>query len=100
MVFKYMVADTESELHAFARKIGLKRSWFQPQSSPHYDLTPAKRQEAVAMGATEWTLKQMGEWLLERRQRLARKARTCGTSYRSVRARSLNADRDVGKAKS
>lgn len=41
-------------LHAFAKLIGLKRSWFQNSPAyPHYDLTPAKRQLAVKNGAVE-----------------------------------------------
>lgn len=54
----HMMVDTPgpeglSELHAFAAKIGLKRSWFQSKNarSPHYDLTPAKRSAAIAFGA-------------------------------------------------
>lgn len=40
------------ELHAFARKLGLKRGWFQERSSwPHYDLTPARRVKALELGA-------------------------------------------------
>jgi len=38
-------------LHAFAASIGLKRSWFQEKSSPHYDLNGSKRKLALAMGA-------------------------------------------------
>jgi hypothetical protein len=41
-------------LHAFARKIGLKRSWFQEHpSAPHYDLTPRRRRAAILEGAVE-----------------------------------------------
>ena len=42
-----------NELHAFAKKIGLKREWFQPGSTPHYDLKPSKRVMAVKEGAIE-----------------------------------------------
>ena len=37
----HMVADSLSELHAMAKRLSLKRSWFQPGTSslPHYDLT-------------------------------------------------------------
>lgn len=38
-------------LHGFAAELGLKRVWFQPKSTPHYDLTPGKRQMALDMGA-------------------------------------------------
>jgi hypothetical protein len=49
----HLLADTEEELHAFAARIGLRREWYQPTSTPHYDLTAARRQKAVALGAEE-----------------------------------------------
>jgi hypothetical protein len=55
-----LTADTEEELHDFARRIGLRREWFQSAVNrrgwyrrPHYDLTGHKRFEAVAAGAIE-----------------------------------------------
>ena len=40
------------ELHAFARRLGLRASWFQEHSSaPHYDLTIGRREAALALGA-------------------------------------------------
>jgi hypothetical protein len=48
----HMTADTLEELHAIARRIGLRREWFQSKSlTPHYDLTPKKREAALAAGA-------------------------------------------------
>ena len=42
------------ELHELAQRIGLKRAWFQPKSSPHYDLTATRHQAvAIAAGAQE-----------------------------------------------
>lgn len=39
-------------LHAFARKLGMKRSWFQDHPlAPHYDLTASKRAMALELGA-------------------------------------------------
>lgn len=49
----HLTADTVEELHVFAARLGLKRAWFQPMSSPHYDLTPNKRALAVKLGAVE-----------------------------------------------
>lgn len=50
----HMMTDGDlSELHAMADRIGLKRSYFQPKSSPHYDLRPSKRLLAVQQGAIE-----------------------------------------------
>lgn len=51
-----------AELHEFASRIGLKRSWFQPgkqlgrPSEPnpvhdHYDVTISKRKVAISVGA-------------------------------------------------
>jgi hypothetical protein len=42
-------ADCE-ELHAFARRLGMKRDWFQ---GDHYDLVPTKRVLGVRLGAVE-----------------------------------------------
>jgi len=41
------------ELMEFAIAIGLRREWFQPKSTPHFDLTADGRAKAVAMGAIE-----------------------------------------------
>ena len=55
----HMTTDGElDELHAFAGKIGMKRSWFQPwpkSSVDHYDLTATRRADAVKLGAIELT---------------------------------------------
>lgn len=49
----HMTADTEEELHEMASAIGLKREWYQNKGgTPHYDLTPTKRQKAFNLGAT------------------------------------------------
>lgn len=51
----HLQADTPDELHAFADRIGLRREWFQ--STPgrpekdHYDLTRARRELAIRLGA-------------------------------------------------
>lgn len=50
----HMIADTLDELHEFAAAIGMRRAWFQDKAStPHYDLTAARRIDAVARGALE-----------------------------------------------
>jgi hypothetical protein len=46
----HLFADTTDELHAFAERLGLVRSWFQ---GDHYDLTPKRRAAAGAAGALE-----------------------------------------------
>ena len=48
----HLFADTEDELHKFARKLGLRREWFQPHDwLPHYDLTLGMQEKATAAGA-------------------------------------------------
>jgi len=46
---------------AHAKKLGLRRSWFQPKSSPHYDLCQSKRARAVELGAIEVDRRQVVE---------------------------------------
>lgn len=47
----HMFADSIDELHAFAARLGLKRTWAQLRRVPHYDLTVGKRLSALALGA-------------------------------------------------
>jgi hypothetical protein len=43
---------TLDDLHAFARRLGMKREWFQDHRlAPHYDLTAGRRVLALEMGA-------------------------------------------------
>lgn len=53
MIMCHMMADTIGELHAMADRIGLQRRWFQPRSTPHYDLSVSRRALAVRAGALE-----------------------------------------------
>lgn len=51
--WSHLMADTDDELHEFAARIGLKRSWHQKSGTPisHYDVTDSKRDEALRLGA-------------------------------------------------
>lgn len=50
----HMVADTLPELHAMAKKIGLRSTWFQDHDKhPHYDFSAKFRRLAVEAGAQE-----------------------------------------------
>lgn len=49
----HLIADTEEELHTFAKLLGLRREWFQDRSTPHYDLTTRRRKRALELGAVE-----------------------------------------------
>lgn len=56
----HMASDTsEEELHQFAEKIGMKKSWFQlggmSRTFPHYDLKPGMRARAIRGGAESVT---------------------------------------------
>ena len=63
-----MYADSVAELHAMAKKIGLKMAWFQDTPTlRHYDLTAAKRRLAVQAGAVETDFKHLVEFMKEYR---------------------------------
>lgn len=51
MKMAHLLADTEAELHEFAARLGLKRSWFQGGRRPHYDVCKSKRRAALKAGA-------------------------------------------------
>lgn len=56
----HLVADTLGELHEFATKLGLRRAWFQEKASyPHYDVTVAVRNRAIALGAMDASREQL-----------------------------------------
>lgn len=63
MVCGHMVADTLGELHAMAAAIGLRRSWFQPRSFPHYDVSLERRRRAVALGAVELDRRELARFI-------------------------------------
>lgn len=68
----HLTADSKDELHAFARRLGLRREWFQ-QPRPvawHYDITATKRRRALELGAVEINVRQLAE-LLDRRRAAA-----------------------------
>jgi hypothetical protein len=75
----HLYADTEEELHAFARRIGMRRRWAQVsrRGIPHYDLTPGRRGHALILGAVPLTRREA----FHLRQRL----RDPGTSQRAGR---------------
>ena len=51
----HVFTDAQEELHGMAEAIDIRRSWFQsePGREPRYDLVPAKRARAIALGAVE-----------------------------------------------
>jgi hypothetical protein len=57
-VVTHMYADTPEELHAFAKKIGLKRIWCSDHTHHnsrllHYDLNHGRRLAAIKAGAIQ-----------------------------------------------
>lgn len=74
--WSHLTADTEPELHAFAARLGLRRSWFQTCKRPcgkgpcvhwHYDLTEQRRTVAVQLGAEQVDMRKLGEIIRARR---------------------------------
>ncbi len=67
----HLIADSIEELHNFADKLSLKRSWFQCKNGnlPHYDLTENKRFQAVMLGAIEIDRQKFVDILRAHRQR-------------------------------
>ena len=72
MKMSHLVADTEDELHAMARRIGVARRWFQDPktmpkvSHPHYDICMSKREMAISFGARAVTLQELPEIIARR----------------------------------
>ena len=75
----HLTADSREELHEFAEKLGLKRSWFQPGNksgmakpgsfsaeSWHYDVTERLRMRAIRLGAEAVTSECMNEVIMDR----------------------------------
>jgi hypothetical protein len=71
--FCHLLADTRDELHALADEIGVPRRIFQDHPWRwHYDLPEHVRTAALAHGAQELTLHQVGALLRGRREALRR----------------------------
>lgn len=68
----HLTADTEQELHTFAARLGLRRSWFQKKSDRdyrwHYDIVPSKRAQAVRLGAQEVDRQFIGQLMIRRQE--------------------------------
>ena len=94
----HLFADTQDELHAFAARLGLRRSWFQPgpargDGSPspywHYDLTARKRHQALRLGAQAVTWHQSIQIIHDRETRAERTnladqaSHAAGVAYRA-----------------
>lgn len=65
MIMCHMIADTEDELHAMARKIGVALLWYQ---GDHYDICLAKRALAIENGAQAITRMALGRKVMALRK--------------------------------
>jgi len=71
--WSHLFADTETELRAFAHRIGLRPGWIQHPGQPHvhFDVTARMRQRALAAGAVPVTWCQAGEFFAHRARHAA-----------------------------
>ena len=69
MVMCHMVTDSDEELDAMARRIGVAVKWHQapPRHHSHYDIALSKRALAVAAGAVQFSLRQCAAMCCRRR---------------------------------
>jgi len=73
--WSHLLADTPAELAEFAARMGLNPQWIQHAGTPreHYDLTDARRAEAIRLGAVEITYPHgIAEVIARKRQAAAR----------------------------
>lgn len=84
--WSHLTADTPTELHHFAQLIGLRRAWYQGKCKAtgrgacdeldgscvhfHYDVTDARRADAIAAGAEDINIRKLGDIIRARRQNL------------------------------
>jgi Protein of unknown function (DUF4031) len=66
--FCHLLADTRDELHAMADQLGIPRRFFQDHPWRwHHDLPAQLRPQAVALGAREISMHEVGALLARRR---------------------------------
>jgi Protein of unknown function (DUF4031) len=68
--WSHLYADTEEELRAFAKRLGLRDSWIQHpgEAGVHFDVTSSVRQRAIRQGAQAVTWREAGEHMARQRQ--------------------------------
>jgi len=68
--WSHLYADTEEELRAFAKRLGLRDSWIQHpgEAGVHFDVTSSVRQRAITQGARPVTWREAGEHMARQRQ--------------------------------
>lgn len=77
----HMLADTDSELHAMADKIGVARRWHQKPGTPqsHYDICLSKKVLAIGYGAQQITIREAALLCKRKRESLTSNAPHNGT---------------------
>jgi Protein of unknown function (DUF4031) len=69
--FCHLLADTREELHELADALGIPRRYFQDHPWRwHHDLPEPLRDQAIALGARELTLREVGLLLRRRKAEL------------------------------
>ena len=59
-LYAHMVADSFSELHAFAAQIGIRKHFFhKAKSAHHYDINGTQWYKAIIAGAKQVTSKEL-----------------------------------------
>ena|GEM_PF-424546 len=62
--WSHLLADDPEELHRFARRLGLRRAWYQEHrrhpALNHYDVTEEARCRAIDLGAVRVTWREAG----------------------------------------
>jgi Protein of unknown function (DUF4031) len=68
MIMCHMIADTTEELLAMVDKIGVQRKWIQDAGTAyeHFDICLQKKRLAIAAGAKEISIRELGEMLNKR----------------------------------
>ena len=71
--WSHLTADSEAELLAFGARLGMKPEWLQYAGTGrfHFDVMDAKRERAIALGATPIDAYAMAEMCLTRGGRAA-----------------------------
>lgn len=91
----HMIADSTDELLAMADRIGVDRKWLQKAGTAHehFDIALSKRGAAVAAGAVEVSMMQIGRIIRARRK----EPRRCETNIVDTHGECLACDADQGE---
>ncbi|WP_083444711.1 DUF4031 domain-containing protein [Herbaspirillum rhizosphaerae] len=78
----HLAADSLTELHSFAQKLGLLPTWFQDHlNHPHYDVTQTVRIKALRLGAISCDSRQIVRSAREARKLSCKRTAESSRSY-------------------